>query len=220
MSNKIIKTPRGIAIWPKLNEPDFKFKDTGEFHTKLAFEADDPEVVAFIAKLEEARDAEFDAQYNRLVEEKKLAVAKKLTKVEVATPEVDDETGDETGRLILRVKMNHRVKSKKSGEDLELRPKYFNAKTERLENPPRIGGGSLLRAFVIINPYLRDTDKTVGVSLRLDAVQIIKLVTSGGRSAAEYGMEEEDGDDITDGAPAAPKPSAGYSTEDDGDDDL
>ena len=49
-------SPKGIAVWPRLNEPDTKFKATGEFSTKLAYEADDAAFLALVAKLEGIRD--------------------------------------------------------------------------------------------------------------------------------------------------------------------
>lgn len=191
-------TPRGTAIYPHLNAPDFKFKKEGEFKSKLAFDAKDPNVPAFRKLLEDARDAKFQEEYDRLVAEKKLARAKELKKDDVLKAEVDEETGEETGRLIVSVSMKHNITGK-DGKTYKLTPTYYSGKGETLKNPPRIGGGSTLRCQVELYAYLNDTSKTVGVSLRLASVQIIKLVSGGSRSAADAGFEvEDDADDIYD----------------------
>ncbi|PXA91202.1 hypothetical protein DMC25_06520 [Caulobacter sp. D4A] len=194
-----IRTPKGVAIYPHLNKADTKYNADGRFHTKLALDADDPEVQAFITKLEAIRDAEFDRKYAELVEQKKMAVAKQMVKGPVCKPEIDNETGDETGRLLITVAMKHRVVSRKDGKTYFLVPKYFNSKREQLKNPPIIGGGSVLKCFVVPWASLKEDTKSVNVTLRLDAVQILKLSSFGERSGADYGFDEEDGDDITDG---------------------
>jgi len=210
-------TPAGIAIWPKLNEPDTKFNSAGEFHTKIAYDGDDEGVKAFVAKLEKIRDDFFDETVKRLIDEKKAGKAKNLKKLEVAKPELDDETGDETGRLLLNAKLKHKVETK-SGKSWTQKPDFFNAQKVALKNPPRIGSGSKLRLFVEANPYLRETDGVIGVSLRLKAVQIITLVSGGARTADQYGFEEEDGDDIGD-AEAAGGDDTPFDADDDADHD-
>jgi hypothetical protein len=42
----MFRLPRGIAIWPYLSAPDFKFKTTGEFKAELAIPKDTTEKVA------------------------------------------------------------------------------------------------------------------------------------------------------------------------------
>ena len=219
MSNKkpTTLTPRGVAIYPHLNTADTKWHATGKFHTKLAMAVDDPQVQAFIAELEQLRDEKYQEVYDALVADKKLARAKEVTKSDVVKAEVDEETGDETGRVIISVSMNHKVTSKKDGKTYTLFPKYINAKREQLQNPPRIGGGSLLRCLVTPDAYFKQDNKSVGVSLRLDTVQLIKLVSGGQRDFAAAGFEEEeDGDDISDVADTpAPEASSRGANEDD-----
>jgi hypothetical protein len=36
-------TPKGRALWPRLNEPDTKFKEEGEYSVKLILPADKAE---------------------------------------------------------------------------------------------------------------------------------------------------------------------------------
>ncbi|QOC54163.1 hypothetical protein [Caulobacter vibrioides] len=215
-----ILTPKGVAIYPHLNKADTKYNADGRFHTKLALDADDPETQAFVAKLEAIRDEVFDKKYAELVEAKKVARAKEMTKGPVFKVEVDDETGEETGRLLITVAMKHRVVSKKDGKTYFLVPKYFNAKRVQLKNPPIIGSNSLLRCFVEPWASLKEDTKSVNVTLRLDAVQIITLSSFGQRSGADYGFAEEDGDDITDGADTTADSKSDESAPFDEDDDI
>src|SRR3546814_7653155 len=79
--------------------------------------------------------------------------------------------------------------SKKTGKAWTRKPNIFDAKGNQLKNPPSIGGGSEMKLSVELFPYYAANDKTVGVSFRLEAAQIIKLVQFGARDAA--GRSEE-----------------------------
>lgn len=221
MSDKKLKllTPRGVAIYPHLNQADTKWKAEGEYHVKLAMDADDPQVQAFIETLEAARDAKYQEEYDRLVADKKSARAKELKKVPVVKVETDDETDEETGRVIVKVSMKAKITPKtgrNAGKTISMKPDYFNGKKEELKNPPKIGGGSTLRCHVEPYAYLAEKDKEIGISLRLQSVQIIKLVSWGARDPGF--SEEDDADDITDGA--ATESTEDTATSDQDDDDI
>src|SRR5690348_16421183 len=53
----IFKTPRGTFVFPKINEPDYKFKKEGEFSLKLRVTEGDDAVQDFIATLRPLYDA-------------------------------------------------------------------------------------------------------------------------------------------------------------------
>lgn len=195
---KTLNTPRATAVWPHLNSPDTKWKAEGEFHSKLRFETDDPKWSELIAKLERIRDERYQEEYDRLVAEKKKARADQLKKVAVGTPEIDEETGEETGFTIIKVKATASGVSKKTGKPWKRTLPIYNAQLKELKNAPRIGGGSVIRCEVEPAAYMSEKDKEIGVTLRLESVQIISLVSGGNRSAAERGFEAEDGDEIDD----------------------
>jgi len=195
-----VRTPRGIAIWPHLNTPDTKWKKEGKYETKLAFE---PEVVAsdefqaFQEKVEELIEAKYQEQVEKLTKAGKKGLVSKLKKVSPFKAEEDDETGDETGRIIIKAGMTASGVSEKTGKKWSRKPSIYDAKGNRLNNPPKIGSGSTLKLNVELFPYFNEKDKEAGVSFRLEAVQVIKLVTFGERDASDYGFEEEDGDDLS-----------------------
>ena len=209
-SGVIIRTPKGIAQWPRLVTPDTKYN---KYSVKLQLPGNDPEVIAFVAKLEAIRDAHFDAEYNRLVGEKKAALAKELKKGDVLKVERDQETGEETGNLLLTVSMNvggivKNPKSPRFGQPWSQKPDIFDATGKQLKNPPEIFGGSELKLSLEVEGFTK-TDKTVVASIDLKAAQIIKLVTGGQRTFSDYGFEEEDGDAVQD----REAPASGFADE-------
>lgn len=208
-------TPKGTAIYPRLNTPDDKFVKEGEYKLKLAFDADDADFKKFEKKVNALVDEAFDAKVAELTEDGKGAVAKKLQKRYPFTPEEDQDTGEETGRILISSRCKASGVGKKG--PWTRKPSIFNAKGGKLANPPLIGGGSELKLSVQLAPYYAANDKTVGVSFRLEAAQIITLVTGGSRSASDYGFAEEDGDDVSD--MEADTPFAGGSSADEDEDD-
>lgn len=189
-------SPAGPAIWPKLNEPDTKWDPDGKYTGKLKLDGASDEVIAFVAKLEAIRDEFFDAEFERLKSEKKMALAKELKKADVIKVDVDQETGDETGFLIFGASMKAKG-VRKDGTPWTQKPTIFNAKGTELKTPPAISGGSTLKLSVEVSPFVNATTKAVTLSIRLKAAQIIKLNSGGARTFSEHGFGvEEDGDDI------------------------
>ena len=203
-----VTTPVGIAVWPKLNSADTKFKSGGEFNVKLKHTAE--EAQPMIDKYEAALVKHFDEVKAELMkgDGKSKAKAKALKMASKPyTMEVDDE-GEETGNVLFNWKMPHRI-AREGKADLVLFPDIFDAGGRKLKNPPEIWGGSKL----VVAGQLRPFDSPiagVGLSLRLLAVQIIELQTKGGRDATGYGfgateggyegndeMPSGDGDDAT-----------------------
>lgn len=192
-------TSRGTAVgFVTLNNPDTKFDKDGRFSVALAFPDDDDmleEIEAEATRLAEEKLAEVKEE---LEDKGKKAVAKKLKLVNLIRVEEDEETGEETGRKIIKAAMKHSGISKKTGKKWTRYPDYFNAAGKQLKNPPGIGAGSELKMNIELYPYYAANDKTVGCTFRLNGVQILKLVSFGQRDAGSYGFGAEDGDDIED----------------------
>lgn len=204
-------TPAGIAVWPKLNAPD-EYKGKRTFNTKLVIDPNDDALFDkkpgnLIEAAEKMRDAFLEKTRAELLEQaaeqkaaKKGAKAKELSQkaatleaVAFGKPEVDDDTEEETGKLVISAKTNATYKDKR-GVERERTLKIFDAKGKTLKNAPEIGSGSTLKLAVTMVPYYMPKENTVGVTLYLDAVQVIDLVTFGGqRDASSYGFGQEDG---------------------------
>ena len=203
-------------MWTSLAEPSFKFDDDGVYEVKLAFDGDDAELQKLTEQLEQMRDEKLDEIVKDLKANKKAGLAKNITTVDVFTPEVDPETGDETGRIIKNFKMKSSGISKKTNKKWTRKPDIFNAKGVKLPKAPNVGSGSVLKVSFEPYAYYSPKDKEVGVSCRLQAVQIIELVEFGSRDASGYGFEEEDG---YDGVPEDDNGGFGDEPEDDMGDD-
>jgi hypothetical protein len=187
-----VTTAPGVAIYPKLNIPDTKFKPLGEYQCKLKLSADEaaPIIQAFDVVLE----AHFKAEQEELMKgdgkSKAKAKAMKYAADKPFKPNFDDE-GNETGEIIFNFKMPARI-VREGKEDLILKPDFFTADGRKLAgNIPEIWGGSKLSIAAELRPF--HTAIGVGVSLRLMAVQIIELRTKGSNNSAGYGFASHTG---------------------------
>lgn len=222
-----INTPIGTALWASLNEPDTKYKAEGKYQIKLVFDAD-VDLSSLRKKVEALIDARYDEEVASITEKlteqgKKGLIKKTVAAIEKVSPfhdELDGDTGEETGRVIINSSMTASGISKKTGKPWKRKPDIFSAGGTKLANPPMIGSGSTMKANCELFPYYAANDKTVGVSFRLNAVQLITLVAFGERDAAGYGFGEEDGDEIEDREEAAPFSSDDSDDSDDENDGL
>jgi len=218
--SKNMTSPKGTARWTTLNKPDVRFKAEGVYEVKMAFDGDDDAVQKLVAKLEKVRDEKFDEIVEELKADGKGGLASKIKKVAVIEVEEDPESGEETGKLIRKFKMTASGVSKKTGKKWTRQPKLFNARGVELKSAPNVGSGSILKISFEPFGYYSPKDKEVGVSCRLEAVQIIDLVAFGERDASGYGFGEEEGyDDVPEGTGGAPFDDEGGSAADE-DDEL
>jgi hypothetical protein len=183
-------TPTAVAIFPRLNEADTKFKKEGEYSVKLRF-ADGAFPADVVAKCEALIEKLKASTVDALKAKKEGAKVKSLKVRPVLTPEMDKETGEETGSFIINAKMRASGVSKKNGKAWTRQPEIFDAKGRKLATPPSIWGGSELKVAVTAAPYYTPKDNEVGVAFYLEAVQIIKLVSGKQRDAGSYGFGEE-----------------------------
>lgn len=173
-------TPPGIAVFPHLIKADTKFDDGGVFHTKLRIpEGEWPQKI--VEEAQRLIDEEFLA-----VLEKKPALKKQLKRAEAFPAELDKETGEETGNLLLQFRMNAQYMAK-DGTIRRNSVVVFDSQGGRITTDP--WSGSVIRVRFYLKPYFMESTKTVGVSLKLLAVQVIQMVRGGeGRDAASYGF--------------------------------
>ena len=129
---------------------------------------------------------------------KKFPAKKDPANADMVVPyaDVNDEDGNPTGRIIIKVRGNDRYKDKKTGEVKFLQVKLFNSKGVELKGnarPKDVWSGSRARVNYTAFPYYNAATNEYGVSLRLEAVKIIELKSggSGGPSASDMGGEED-----------------------------
>ena len=189
-----ITTPKGIAKYPWLSRPDTQFNTDGVYKVNLLIPA--AEAVGLCAVLDKAAD---DALASAKSQAKTPLQAKSMLRAAPYGPALDD-AGEDTGNIAFKFKMNARV-TFSDGKTRDMKPAIFDAKSkDPLEVCPNVYGGSILRVNFCPAPYYAASSKTAGVSLRMNAVQIVELVTGGGGSATGFGFAEEaDGFDGTAG---------------------
>lgn len=195
-------TPRGVAVFPNIHKPSKKF---GKFECKLILDPEDEGLQELLEKAEALRDefleetrASLEEKRQEALKKKKGAEAKKieakinaLKVADIYGEDVDDE-GNETGKITLKATASAEGK-RKDGTTFKREIHVFDARNKKLTNVPAIYGGSELKMAGVCFGYYNPSSDTVGVSFRLEAVQVLKLVSAGG-SAERYGFGvEEDG---------------------------
>ena len=174
-----VTSPKGKALWCKIDKPDRTFNAKGTYSVDLVLDPDEQTTQDFIEKLENLRDTALQ-QANAKVKGKKYS-ARPVYKEEY------DQDGEETGMIIFKFKLNN-VDDKKPGQS---KVKLVGPKASKGEIPMvTIGNGSIIRCVAFANPYAMASDRTIGISLILEKVQLIELVTFGGDDE----LEDEDTD--------------------------
>ena len=199
-------SPKGIAKYPWLSRPDTQFNADGVYKVNLLIPA--AEASELCKALDKAAD---EAVAIAQAAAKSPAIAKTVKRAEPYGPALDDQ-GEDTGNIEFKFKMNAKV-TFKDGTVKPMKPFFFDAKGKPLAICPNVYGGSGLKVNFSPAPYFAAASKTAGVSLRINAIQIIDLVTSGGGNASGFGFAEEaDGfDGSTVETPAAAAGAEGSS---------
>lgn len=194
-----LTTARGIAVFPQLNEPSTKFDSNGVYECRLRYAADDAFIDTFRSRAQKVIDVKYDEITEQLKADGKAGLVAKIKKMDAPIKvEEDPETGDETGFVTIKAKKTASGIAKKTGKPWKSKPDIFDARGNKLTNAPAIGGGSEMKMNVELFGYYAPNTKEVGCSVRLNGVQVIKLVQYGARDAGGYGFgAEEDGDDLS-----------------------
>lgn len=168
-----ITTPKGIAQYPKLNKADTKFDPEGAYKVTLALDAD--EAKPLLTKL------------NKIWEDH-TGKKPKVSDNPMYKFEEDEDSGERTGRVLVKCKSKN--KTLRNGDFWDRKPLIFDAKGNRLTEPPAIGGGSVLKLFLEIYAW-QTPDGKKGVSLQPVKVQLIELVEYTGNDDSNPFDEEE-----------------------------
>ena len=204
-------TPPFIAAYPKvLGEPDTKFKPEGVWSVKAKFASrNEPGVDAMLQKFEATIEA---AKELAKADKDYLAGLKKKGK-KLAECDRSFFIDEDTGEVTVNFKMTASGKSKKTGKEWTRRPGVFDVRGAVVPQDTKLGSGSTLKASYTFEPFY--TALGYGCSIRLEAIQIIKLVEWGSGNAESYGFANEDAgeDGDEEGSDEAPG-TAGADDED------
>ncbi|QBE66857.1 ssDNA-binding protein [Pseudoduganella lutea] len=196
-------TPKGTFKYPALTKPDYgneQFpKPNGEYKVQLILSQADAEPM--IAKLQphfDAAVAEGESKFKELKVEQRKKL-KELKVNDLYTPEYDKDTEEETGNVIFKFTMAASGENQKK-EKWTRKPALFDAKGKPMLKAPDIWGGTEGKVSFEAAPYFIPGTGAAGLKLRLNAVQIIDLVSGGQRDAGAYGFGEEEGFEADDSA--------------------
>ena len=190
MSNKkTFTTPRGVAVFPRLNTPDTKFDAAGVYKTDLALSDSEPST----QKFKDFIQKRYDAYVAKLTEENN-GKAPRMNDVPFQ-PQLDKETGEPTGNTLFRFSSKASGTSRKTGKPWSRTIPLFDAKGK--ETNVDVWGGSEIKVSFTVGEYKAGAN--YGIKCYLEAVQIIELVSGGTKSASGFGFSEEEGFEGTGG---------------------
>lgn len=218
-------SPKGEALFASVVDVDYGTEQypnpKGGYNLTLALEsaAADKLRGMLAEEIETAR-----SMAEEKFQELKPATRKKLGSVTFNELGVEEYDKDDqpTGRILFRFKTSA-FYEKRDGTKMQRKVPLFDSMMQPVLLKEEPGNGSLARVAFTCAPYFVEGQGAGGLSLYLDAVQIIKLNLFGGRSASDYGFGEEDADggfnaaDVKDDEAAPTTPSWGRADDDDGD---
>ena len=162
----------GEAVYPHLTKPDVRFNEYGEYKVTLKIAKQD---ASAMVKLFDQACEDSLASAEKEAKGKKIKSAPKPYKLE----------GD---NVFFKYKMRASGINKKTNEKFSQRPALFDAKKNPIPASQSIWGGSLMKVAYQLIPY-NSPAIGAGVSARLKAAQIIKLVEGKDQNV----FKEEDG---------------------------
>lgn len=179
-------TPVGTAVYPWLTQPDTKFNADGEYKVNLKMDEADA------AQLHETLTGILDTYWDEFIQTLKPIDQKKWKKADVME-EVADDNGDSTGELMMKFKLKATVRPKGKPAFTQ-KPLGFDAgkPPKQLDESVAVFGGSKIKVQFEVVPYDMSSSKTVGLSYRIKAFQVIEL-SSGNGSSAPSGFESVEG---------------------------
>lgn len=197
-------TPKVTFKFPRLGVADTKFKAEGEYSVKVV--GPKAAFAALIAKLEPLHKEAVKrgkAAYAALpVATRKKLDAKGGFTINPLFNLVYDDDEKETGEIEMNIKMvaSGTYKSgPKQGKTWTRKPSVYDSKMKPMDGSKVWGGSKGYVSFEVgIDKdgqpgYFIPGTGAAGLSLKLQAVQVIELVQGGSRSASDYGFAEEEG---------------------------
>jgi hypothetical protein len=178
-----LTTPKGIARYPYLATPDTQFSALGDYKITLDVPAEAAKELLLTLRKLHADNVDSITQ--------KTGKAPQITttKQGVERPLPVDEITDKDGNAIVsfRFKMKPQYTTK-TGDVVTQKPTLFDSKVQLMPVTTMVGDGSAVKVSFTAAAYLAPIG--AGVSLRLQAVQILELVKK--RSSATDSFEVVD----------------------------
>ena len=178
--SKIVTTPKGKAVWPRIDTPDTKFDEDGVYSCKL--HVSESEFKAFEALIQPKLDAAYKEECSRQGKDKiRMAASSPLR--------INDE-GDHEIYAKQKAKVHLKPKDDGTPRTLEFSIAVYDSRGNKIK-APKIGSGSTLKMQVEVNTWFVPS-QGFGYTLRLRAVQVLELIEyGGGDSSFGFGAEAD-----------------------------
>ena len=154
----ILTTPKGIAKWPYISEPDTEYNPDGLFHTKLSCKK--TESVNIKKAIDDMIALEVKKQHDQNPDK---AIKKSLPYI---------EEGEE---IVFNFKMKAKGTRKSDNKPFTQEPNIVNADLTPFNKDQKIWGDSILK--ITFEPYAWNMPVGIGCTLRIKTVQVLELVT-------------------------------------------
>ncbi|CAE7866145.1 unnamed protein product, partial [Symbiodinium necroappetens] len=180
-------SPIGEFQYPWVNKPDTKFNDDGLYSVDLILDGQDA------AKLKAKIDGAAESYLNEHTDEMKPAQAKQWELYVPYNDELDEETGEPTGRTIFHFKQNAKIILKDGSTKIvkiEIRDAGDNIINKQ------VFGGSEGRVLFSMRGIAVSSSKKAGVRLDFAKVQVTQLIQG---SAGSRGFGAVEGGYVADG---------------------
>lgn len=163
---KAVVSPAGSALWTKVITPDTQFDRNGSYETSLVLDPADEKTSIFLNSLEA-----LSAQAVKEVKEN-LGDKGNTLKVFPITKDELTKDGEPTGNIVIKAKLKA-----KDYEFKDQKVDVYDVRGRKEDNwSTDIGNGSTIKIGAFAFPYYMAKDNVVGISLKLNKIQVIELV--------------------------------------------
>ncbi len=182
-------TCKGTFKWPHLIVPDTRFSGDAipDYTSNIVFDPDAADVQEFLNKVRKFDEAGYAAA-------SKTVGKSSLPRRQCIKDDLDAD-GEPTGLVAIKVKSKSAFKDRRTGAVNERSLKLFNAKGTDVtgaSNYAQIWSGTTGKMQLTLD--YNKAPNGYGVTMYIDAVQVIDLVAgSGGRDAGDFGFSAEVG---------------------------
>ena len=183
MKNNYTKIVSGVGVsqYAWLTQPDTRFDEVGHFKTNLILSGEEADTL---------KGAINEALTKSIALAKEKAKGKNLKTAPTPFEDEVDDNGEPTGSTIFKFKTKAQITTR-DGKIIPNKVAIFDSKGNPMVDC-NVWSGSEMKVSAELVPYFTAM-VGAGVSMRLRAVQITKLVEGGAGNAKGYGFNEEEG---------------------------
>lgn len=187
---KLFTTPVGIAVSAFITAPSTDYDEDGQYFVKLKLPTKDKSTQQLIKLIDTAAEDAYNSALELL---ETPAERKKCRQSDVSYKPEEDDDGNETGFTLFNFKRKA-IRRDKNGNIKPVKIRLFDSVGQPVD-PEGLdvwGGSELAISFRLVPFYTAGVG--AGVSHRIEAIQLIKVVSGGDdRTAEDFGFKKQTG---------------------------